>query len=452
MDEIMNCMRCGYCLPACPTYRETGKESASPRGRIALMKAVADGMLPVDEEFDHNMYLCLGCRACETACPSGVKYGRLVETARDIIEETIPRSGKVRLAREIPMKWLFPHPKRMRVIGNLLWFYQKSGLQSFMRKSGLLKHFGPMGQMEATLSTFASPKERNSRLKKMIATSPIIDFPSRQEAVAAAVPALVESHEHQPGTRPLRVGLFVGCVMDTVFWHTNQATARVLAAAGCEVIFFSEQTCCGALHAHAGNKADALTLAKQNIQAFEKAGIDVMVNNAGGCGAALKEYDHWFHGDPEWEPRAKRFVEASKDISEILVSLQLPALQSLDAIVTFQDSCHLRHGQKIFNQPRQLLRSIPGITYVELPEADRCCGSAGIYNITNEAMSMQILDKKMQHVRGTKAKYVVTANPGCLLQMRLGIQRAGLQDEMEAIHIVDLIEQALPNLNFVESH
>lgn len=415
-DEILNCMRCGFCLPACPTYAETGKETASPRGRIAMMKAVANGQLEISEKFDSDMYLCLGCRACETACPAGVQYGTLIEGARAVVEQNRPRSVSTSFVRNVTMKQLFPKPRRLKQLSNMLYFYQKSGLRTVVRKSGVMKLFPKsMCEMELAVPDVASPAERKARKNFLPAK----------------------------GEKRMTVGLFTGCVMDVMFFDTNEATAKLLSAFGCDVVYVEEQKCCGALHAHSGDQDGAKALAKQNIEAFERSGVDVIVNNAGGCGAALKEYHHWFHGDPEWEPRAKRFVAAQRDVNELLATLPTPKMRSLPYRVTYQDSCHLVHGQKIRFQPRELIQSIPGIEYVELPEADRCCGSAGIYNITNFDMSMQILDGKMQNVQKTKAAVVVTSNPGCLLQMRKGIQRHGLEQEMKAVHIADLLYEAV---------
>ncbi|BCJ86701.1 (Fe-S)-binding protein [Effusibacillus dendaii] len=415
-DDILNCMRCGFCLSACPTYRETGRETASPRGRIAMMKAVATGQLDVSEKFDSDMYFCLGCRACETACPAGVPYGTLLEGAREVVEENRKRPLITRIIRHVAMKKLIPQAKRMEQVSRLLYFYQRSGLRRLARSSGLMKLLPKsMAEMEKAVPEVASPAARKER-KRML--------PAK-------------------GEKRLTVGLFTGCVMDVMFFDTNEATAKLLSAFGCDVVYMEGQTCCGALHAHAGDKQEAKQLAKQNIEAFEQSGIDVLINNAGGCGAALKEYHHWFHGDPEWEERAERFVAAQRDMNELLATLPVPKMRSLPYRVTYQDSCHLAHGQKIRLQPRELIQSIPGIEYVELPEADRCCGSAGIYNLTNFDMSMQILDGKMKQVEGTKANLVVTSNPGCLLQMRAGIQRAGLEGQMRAVHIADLLYEAV---------
>lgn len=416
MDELADCMRCGFCLPACPTYRETGLETASPRGRIALMKGVTTGDIEVTTALGAALDLCLGCRACETACPAGVKYGHLIEGGREVVEASRQHSFWVRMVRYITMKALFPHPRRMHVVGSLLSVVQRTGLLNLADRTGLTRLLPrPMREMQAVLPVVASASRRNQR----------------QRVVTSA---------QKPR---LRVGLFTGCIMDAVFFDTNESTARVLAAAGCEVVYVDGQTCCGALHAHSGDKHGAKDLAKRNITAFERAGVDVLVNNAGGCGAALKEYDHWFHGDEEWEARAQRFRATTKDFNEVLAELELPPLRHLPYRVTYQDSCHLAHGQGVSSQPRMLLNRIPGITYVELTEADRCCGSAGVYNITQYDMSMRILDGKMENVKRTEADVVVTSNPGCLLQMQLGIQRAGTESSMRAVHIVDLLAEAL---------
>ncbi|WP_134699576.1 (Fe-S)-binding protein [Ammoniphilus sp. YIM 78166] len=417
MDEIMNCMHCGFCLPACPTYRETGMEYASPRGRIALMKGVAKEQLSLDEEFEKNMYLCLGCRACETACPAGVPYGSLVETARDVVEDYKKKKEKPSMIRTILFEELFSKPKRMKWLGTALWAAQAAGMQKLADKTGLIQILPkPMAEMQKAVDTIASPWERNKRQSVM---------KTEQK-------------------RLFKVGLFTGCVMDVMFYETNQATARLLLKAGCDVQFVENQSCCGALHAHSGEKDGAKELAKRNIEAFEKAEVDFIVNNAGGCGAALKEYHHWFHEDPEWKERSMAFVAKMRDANELLAELPpITFSKPLSVRVTYQDSCHLAHGQGVRNQPRHLIRSIPGVEYVELANADSCCGSAGIYNITNFDMSMQILDGKMEQVKETKAQYVVTSNPGCLLQMKNGIIRAGMEGKMEAIHIMDLLDRAL---------
>lgn len=421
-DELLNCMRCGFCLPACPTYREVEKESATPRGRIALMKGIADGLIR-PEEFEEQAYVCLGCRACETACPAGVKYGHLIEGGRALLEAANPPKGKERFVRRLFFKGIFPHPRRLKVLGAALWLYQKSGLRWVAHQTGLARAVaGSLADMDAALPTLPTVRHR----------------------FRPAPPAT-------GGKKQLRVGMFTGCVMDVMFGPVNDATARVLEAAGCEIVIpasgrgAGEQVCCGALHAHAGEPGDAKELAKRNIAAFEAANVDVIMNNAGGCGAALKEYHHWFHDDPDWRERAEKFVAKMKDFSELLATLPLPeGMRHTAERVTYQDSCHLRHGQGVISQPRKLMRSIPGVEFCEMHESDRCCGSAGIYNLTQPELSMQILDKKMEHATATEATTIVTSNPGCLLQMRLGIQRAGLQDRVRAVHIAELLAEALP--------
>ncbi|MFB5189477.1 (Fe-S)-binding protein [Alicyclobacillus fastidiosus] len=432
MNELLNCMHCGFCLPSCPTFQQTGLETYSPRGRIALMKGVAEGTLPVDAEFEQNMYACLGCRACETACPAGVQYGALIEDARELIEDRKKARKRTSFARSATLKHLFMHPQRIRWGGHVLWAMQASGLQKFAEQTGLMKVLPrEMAQMQAAVDTVASPAKRKRRQEVV---GPDSTSRRRKELDAPAA-------NRKPA---MRVGTFTGCIMDVMFYDTNQATARLLAKAGCTVVFARHQVCCGALHAHSGEKADAMELAKQNIVAFEQADVELIVNNAGGCGAALKEYAHWFKDDPDWADRSRQFVSKMRDISELLAELPpLSFTKPVEARVTYQDSCHLAHGQGVRNQPRELIRSIPGVDYVELQNADSCCGSAGIYNITNYDMSMRILDEKMQQVANTKANLVVTTNPGCLLQMKKGILDAGLSERVQAVHIVDLLNQAL---------
>lgn len=416
-DELMNCMRCGFCLPACPTYRESGQnEAASPRGRIALMKAVVDGIMEPDEDFENQLSLCLGCRACEPACPSGVKYGHLLEEARDIIQKKKKHNFPVRLLRRIVFNELFPKPNRMRAVSSLLWIYQSSGIQKIAQATHLTKIApGNLSVMERVLPRVPSP----SRMK------------NRPTHVAAE------------GTVKKRVAFFSGCLMDTMFMETNDATFYILKKSNCEIIIPKKQNCCGALHAHSGEKDGTKKLAKENILAFENEKVEYIVSNAGGCGALLVEYGHLLKDEPEWAERAKIFSAKVKDISEILYEVGMPKLVLDPQIITYQDSCHLRNVMGTFMAPRKLIQSIEGVTFKEMHDADRCCGSAGVYNIIEQEMSMQILDVKMEDAKATKARTLVTANPGCLLQMKLGIERAGLQKDVRAVHIVDLLAEAL---------
>jgi glycolate oxidase iron-sulfur subunit len=419
-DELLNCMRCGFCLPACPTYIELGfKESHSPRGRIALMKAVVDGLIEPDEEVERSLDLCLGCRACEPVCPSGVKYGFLLEEARDIIQQNKKHSAPVKLVRKTVFEGLFPHQDRMRMVMGLVGFYQRSGLQAAARKTGVMKLFpDSLASMEKILPKVPTMKEMKNRPEHLAAI----------------------------GVQMKKVAFFSGCLMDTMFLETNNATMKLLQHAGCEIVTPKDQACCGALHGHSGEKASAKELAKRNIQAFEELEVDYIITNAGGCGAFLVDYDHLLKDDSAWSERAKKFTEKIKDISQILYELDFHRKKNLQLpyqVITYQDSCHLRNVMKTASAPRALLAGIQGAQFREMKDADRCCGSAGIYNIVESEMSMQILDYKMEQTKATQATTIVTANPGCLLQMKLGIEREGLSDKMRAVHIVDLLLESV---------
>lgn len=418
-NELLNCMRCGFCLPSCPTYIVSGyKESQSPRGRIALMKAVYDGLIEPDDEFEKSLSLCLGCRACEPVCPAGVKYGHLLEEALDIINQNKKRSLSSQLVHQAVFNHLFPKQNNMEHITSLIGFYQRSGLQKTVRKIGFLKLFpNHLREMERVLPKV--PKKKNMAIRK----------------------ARVKPDSIKKAT----VAFFTGCLMDTVFRETNDATIKLLQKAGCEVVIPQTQVCCGALHGHSGEKELAKKLAKQNIEAFEKENVDYIVTNAGGCGAFLSECDHLLKDEPGWEERVKEVAKKIKDISSVLYEFSFHKENRLvldDQIITFQDSCHLRNVMHVNEAPRKLLKSIKGIKFREMENADSCCGSAGIYNIVEPESSMHILNQKMTVMKDTNATTIVTANPGCLLQMKLGIERENLPG-VRAVHIVDLLQEAL---------
>ncbi|QWI21061.1 (Fe-S)-binding protein [Bacillus mycoides] len=419
-DELLNCMRCGFCLPTCPTYIQSGyKESHSPRGRIALMKAVVDGLIEPDEDVEDTLNVCLGCRACEPVCPSGVNYGHLLEEARDIINQNKKFSMPVRAVRKVVFEGLFPHQNRMRTLTGLIGFYQRSGLQTLTHKTGIMKLF------PETLATMDLVLPKVPKMKAM---------KDRPEFLPAEV------------AKKKQVAFFTGCLMDTMFLETNNATMKLLQLAGCDIVIPKTQSCCGALHGHAGEKSGAKELAKRNIEAFEYLNIDYIITNAGGCGAYLVDYDYLLQDDPKWAERAKQFVSKIKDITAILVELDFHKRNDLrltPQIITYQDSCHLRNVMRTSSEPRMLLEAIQGATYREMKDADRCCGSAGIYNIVHSELSMEFLDYKMDRVHETDAATIVTANPGCLLQMKLGIEREGLSHKMRGIHIVDLLLEAI---------
>ncbi|MEV9640775.1 (Fe-S)-binding protein [Mammaliicoccus sciuri] len=418
-DELENCMRCGFCLPSCPTYIQSGyDETQSPRGRIALMKGIVMGDIEPDGNIEQTLNECLGCRACEPACPAGVNYGQLLEEARDIFSKHKPYKLSTRIIRKTVFDNLFPYQGRMENLTSLLGLYQKSGLQKLTRTIGFMKLFPEsLATMEKVLPEAPRQKEMKTR------------------------PAYYKSLNSTIAT----VAFFKGCLMDTMFMETNKATIELLQKVGCEIAVPDTQNCCGALHGHAGEKMKAKELAKKNIIAFEKVQADFIITNAGGCGAFLHDYYHLLEDDPEWAERAASFAAKIKDITAILVELgfhQLP-LTLPAQVVTYQDSCHLRNVQKTFEQPRLLLKSIGGIEYAEMKNADRCCGSAGIYNLVHTELSMKHLDYKMEQVQDTAATTIVTINPGCLLQMKLGIEREGLSGEVRAVHIVDLLLEAV---------
>lgn len=442
-DQLTNCMRCGFCQTSCPTFEETGLEAASPRGRIALMKAVADDVLEPDAAFRQQMDLCLGCRACEPACPSDVKYGQLIEQAREAIASEQPYSRPVKLLRRLALEGLFPHHGRMRLLGGLLRLYQRSGLRTLARRLGILGLFPQhMREMEAVLPDAAGDG--------VIRRWERLGLPARWEAAETGggrhlvIPAALDAAE-----KPVaRVGLFRGCIMDALFTETNVNTIKLLRQAGYEVVIPAAQTCCGALHAHAGETASARRLAARNVDAFAAAGVDCVASNAGGCGASLKEYDHLLHGDPQLAEPARRFAAGVRDVSELLAEGRPLPLKPLRAdgeqvTVTYQDSCHLRNVMRVQSPPRRMIASVPGVQLRELQDADRCCGSAGIYNLTQPDMSSRVLDRKMEHVERTRANVILTANPGCLLQMKWGVARAGLTQQMEAMHLVDFLARSL---------
>lgn len=449
-EQLTNCMRCGFCLPACPTFRETGVEAESPRGRIALMKAAVDGVMVPDHVFENQMNHCLGCRACEPACPADVKYGQLIEQARDAVEDmTTQHRWWVKVVRNLAFKRVFPHQGRVKLIGLGLSFYQKSGLQTLTRKLGLLKVLPDhLAEMEGIL--------------------PTASYNGVAEKMGTLVPAV--------GKPIARVGMFRGCIMDFMFTETNVNTVKLLSEAGFEVVIPKEQGCCGAMHAHSGEGDMARELAKVNVSVFKAAGVDYIVSNAGGCGAILVEYDHLLGHEPGYEEDAAWFASRVKDVSALLVEKgrleAFPALSaktaaaganpisksilppgiaaSLDAglsaglnehetLITYQDSCHLRNVMRSSNAPRQLMRRIDNVRFIEMKEGDRCCGSAGTYNITQPEMADELLRHKMENANVTEAHYLLTSNPGCLLQMKLGVEKYGDPSKMKAVHIVDFL-------------
>jgi glycolate oxidase iron-sulfur subunit len=389
-----------------------GLEADSPRGRIRQMLLVDQGRLPLGDSFVKHIDQCLDCRACETACPAGVEYGKLVEGARAQIEQNYRRSLPSRVARSLVYRHLLPYPHRISAVARAARFYQRSGLQTLARASGLLGLLG-----------FAGREKLMPRIEN--------DFFFSQLGRTFAA----------QGPRRARVALFAGCISQVSFAALHEATIRVLAANGCEVVVPKEQLCCGALAAHAGVRDIARRLARTNMEVFLRENFDAVLTNAAGCGSTLKEYEQLFQPDDPAHEKAREFRGKMRDITEFLDELGLVApLGELPMRVTYQDSCHLAHGQRIREAPRRLIRSVPGVELAEMRLADNCCGSAGVYNVTETQTSLELLAEKMQCAADTRAQVIVTANPGCLLQMRAGseIHKTG----QRVLHVVELLDQA----------
>ena len=408
-------MHCGMCLPVCPTYNATRVERHSPRGRISLMRAIADGRLEVSRTFAEEMYFCLGCLACTSACPAGVEYATLFEHARAEVERTRQLNSLTRrMVRGFAVKWLFMEHGRLQVAGRVLRLYQELGLQRMLRGSGVLRLLP-------------------ARLQELESMTPEVQAKFSEELIAPVTPAA--------GTRRYRVGLLIGCAQDLLFSDINRDCAEVLALHGCEVFTPAGQHCCGSLHAHNGELELARELARKNIMRFPPEEFDAIISNAGGCGAHLRRYGHLLEHDPRFRDRARLWDEKLKDIHEWLVEIGLRAPASAaPRTVTYHESCHLAHGQKVTAAPRQVLKAIPNLTLVELPESQWCCGSAGIYNITQPVMAGELLERKLRHIVSTGARVVATANPGCLLQILTGARLRGLP--LEVVHPVSLMARA----------
>jgi glycolate oxidase iron-sulfur subunit len=411
---LSDCVHCGFCLPACPTYVLWGEEMDSPRGRIYMMQKAVEGNAPLDQTFRQHMDNCLGCMACMTACPSGVQYDKLIEATRAQVERNIPRTTEDSLFRRLLFA-TFPYPARLRLMAGPLFLYQRSGLQGLVRASGVLGLLPKrLAAMEALLPTVPG------------------SFTARMPARTAPVT-----------TQRRRVGMLTGCVQQVFFSHVNAATARVLAAEGCEVITPENQPCCGALMVHSGLEDQAAEMARAIIAMFEQADADTIVINAAGCGSTMKEYGHLLRDDPEWADRARAFSAKCKDITEILCELSPVAPRhALPMRIAYHDACHLRHAQGIHLQPRQLLGGIPKLEIAEIAEASLCCGSAGVYNLLQPEPAQELGDRKVGHLLATHSQAVVSANPGCLLQIMSGLRRRG-EKAMPAFHMVELLDASI---------
>jgi len=407
---IDKCVHCGFCLPTCPSYILLGQEMDSPRGRIYMMKAGVDGRLAMNDGMVGHFDTCLGCMACETACPSGVRYAPLVEETRAAIEHHHTRPIGDRLFRQL-LFWLLPYPARLRLFAMPLAFV--NALRGRPRLLSLL----PL------------------KLRNLIALAP--------DAKNARVSGAVPERTAAAGATRLRAGFVTGCVQQVFFGHVNEATVRVLAAEGCEVHAPHAQGCCGALALHSGRDDDARHFARRLIEAFERTDVDVVVVNAAGCGSSMKSYGDLFRGDPAWAARAQTFAAKVRDVTEVLAGLgaaQAPR-HRLDMKVAYHDACHLAHAQGVRQQPRDLLTVIPGVTLVPIADGEICCGSAGIFNLVQPEMASELGRRKAANIADAKADIVATTNPGCMLQITAAARAAGVAPPV--VHVVEILDASI---------
>ncbi|MEA5510507.1 (Fe-S)-binding protein [Crocosphaera sp. UHCC 0190] len=416
-ELIDTCVHCGFCLSTCPSYRIIGKEMDSPRGRIYLMDAINKGEAALDETTTQHFDSCLGCLACVSTCPAGVKYDSLIAATRPQVERNQPRSFTDKILRSIIFN-LFPYPQRLQIFLPLFWVYQKLGIQKIIRATGLLKRFFP-------------------RLAAMDSILPEITLKSFNQTYPDVIPA--------QGEKRYRVGMVLGCVQRLFFSPVNEATVRVLTANGCEVVIPKTQGCCAALPAHQGQEKQAQTLAKQMIDSFANTEVDYIIINAAGCGHTLKEYGHILADDLEYKEKGEQFSNQVKDVQEFLAEIglttQLSPLTDEELIIVYQDACHLLHGQKISLQPRQLLKEIPGITLKEPIDAALCCGSAGVYNMLQPEVADELGKQKVNNLINTGAKLIASPNPGCSLQIK---KHLSLQSKkISLMHPIELLDYSI---------
>lgn len=416
-EKFLDCVHCGLCTAACPTYLETGDENNSPRGRIYLMRSIVDGRLDLSEKVEEHLDLCLDCRSCESACPSGVQYGRLIEPFRAGQKRAEAAAGKARNRdwfHRFILYGLFPYANRMRWALGPAWIAQKLGLDRLMEKTGLTK----------LLPTRLQRMQRF--LPRLVPGGP---------ALPEFLPAI--------GPRRARVALFTGCVADAVFRHTHWATARVLQQNGCDVVVPRQQACCGAIHYHSGADAPALDLARTNSAAFDAADVDAVVVNVAGCGSMLKDYGHIAH---ELQPQHRelhdtleRLAGKVRDVSEFLAELGLVAPAGrIELRAVYQDACHLAHAQKIREQPREILAQIPGLEMVPIAEPEICCGAAGSYNLTEPEMSDRLAKRKLDNILAANPQVIITGNVGCSMQIQAALRQAGR--EIWVAHPMELLD------------
>ncbi len=436
--DLNTCIHCGLCLTACPTYRELKIEPDSPRGRLYLMRGLGEGRIAPSDPLLEHLDNCLGCRACETVCPAGVPYGRLLEETRGQLNRRAVRGTPLRMLGEWVLRSLVPHRRRMHLAADLLRLGQRGPIAAFMR-SALASRLPAFARQGYAMTPAIAPR-RERALERVAERLP---HGARMESSAAALVF------HPAGTAKARVGFFTSCVMDVMFPRVNQEAVRLLVLAGCRVEVPAAQTCCGALHAHAGLRPEARALAKRNVAAFG-GDLDYVVTDSAGCGATLREAGHLLHEDPT-ATAATSFASRTRDLAEVLAAVGLPepavTLRSeRDATrplrIAYHDPCHLAHGQGVRREPRDLLRRLPGVDLVELPNADWCCGSAGIYNLTHPQMAQAQLEHKLDAIAEVTPEVVVASNPGCLLHMERGARARGMDSRM--VHLAEVLALAWP--------
>jgi glycolate oxidase iron-sulfur subunit len=435
---MLSCVRCGQCLTSCPTYVLSGREAEGPRGRVALARAVHDGVLPLSPELLQHEANCLICDACTAVCPAGVHMDPLQVAFRTAVEAHVRRGPRERLIRSFVFRKLFTSMALFRLLVLGLWLYQRLGIQKLARALGIVRLLG-MAQAEAFLPSVSRPflVPKGETYPADLTPGP---SPARRGETEALPPLSAPERGSGGEVETTQVSFFAGCVMSTAMADIDRATIRVLQRAGCDVVNTAGQACCGALNAHSGDLETAKELARQNIAAFERDGDAAIVVNSAGCGAMLKDYGHHFRDDPAWAERAQAFSRRVKDVTEFLAGRELPMRRDLNLAVTYQEPCHLAHAQRIVQPPRLLLRSIPGLELREMAESSLCCGSAGVYNLTNPKESRQLQQRKLDSAARTKAEVIVTANPGCLIQLQSGLDERGAPTRVK--HIVELLDEA----------
>lgn len=410
VEATYDCVQCGYCLPVCPTYIAFKKEKHSPRGRINLVQMAAKGKITI-EDMEEGIDLCLGCRACETVCPTNVRYGDILMSAVEVLKENKNMGVIEKVNRTAAFKFALKNKSVLRVINKGLYAYQVSGMQKVVKNYDLLKPIKKFNQMNKAMPDVILSKRITRNIN-----------PFRRN--------------------DLSIGFFQGCIMDSFFANINELAIKIMKKHYVQVTNIPKQSCCGALQHHAGETAQTVELAMKNIAAYEKYDFDYIVNTIGGCGATLKEYDKLFQPGTKWHKRAVDFTNKVRDISQIMSLIDLELVNDIDKNAVYQPSCHLENVQKVFNDPLKVINKIPKLNYIEMPEKSLCCGSAGIYNILHFDESMQILDMKMNNVKSSKPNLIITSNPGCHIQMQLGVEREGLSNEIAVKHIVEVIAEA----------